>query len=35
MYAMPNYDDYSYPVFGAGTGEAIRLDDHELGLDYD
>ena len=33
MYAMPNYDDYAYPVFGAGTGEAIRLDDVELGLD--
>jgi small subunit ribosomal protein S12 len=27
MYSMPNYDDYDYPHFGAGTGEAIRLDD--------
>ena len=33
MYAMPNYDDYAYPIFGAGTGEAIRLDDAELGFD--
>jgi DNA-directed RNA polymerase subunit beta' len=33
MYAMPNYDDYAYPVFGPGSGEAIRLDDAELGLD--
>ncbi len=33
MYALPNYDDYAYPVFGPGTGEAIRLDDAELGLD--
>ncbi|MEI2776768.1 MAG: DNA-directed RNA polymerase subunit beta' [Tetrasphaera sp.] len=33
MYAMPNYDEYAYPVFGAGTGEAIRLDDAELGFD--
>ena len=35
MYSMPNYDEYAYPVFGAGTGEAIRLDDAELGLKYD
>ncbi|WP_427384805.1 DNA-directed RNA polymerase subunit beta' [Janibacter sp. G56] len=33
MYALPNYDEYSYPVFGPGSGEAIRLDDAELGLD--
>ncbi|MFV0463841.1 MAG: DNA-directed RNA polymerase subunit beta', partial [Nostocoides sp.] len=33
MYAMPNYEDYAYPVFGPGSGEAIRLDDAELGLD--
>ncbi|CCH72155.1 RNA polymerase (beta' subunit) [Nostocoides australiense Ben110] len=33
MYAMPNYDEYAYPVFGSGTGEAIRLDDAELGFD--
>ncbi len=33
MYAMPNYDDYAFPVFGQGSGEAIRLDDAELGLD--
>ncbi|GAA1781984.1 DNA-directed RNA polymerase subunit beta' [Nostocoides veronense] len=33
MYALPNYDEYAYPVFGSGTGEAIRLDDAELGLD--
>ncbi len=33
MYSMPSYDDYSYGSFGSGTGEAIRLDDAELGLD--
>jgi DNA-directed RNA polymerase subunit beta' len=33
MYSMPSYDDYGYGSFGAGTGEAIRLDDAELGLD--
>ncbi len=33
MYSMPNYEDYAYPVFGPGSGEAIRLDDAELGLD--
>ena len=32
MYAMPSYE-YDYPAFGAGSGEAIRLDDAELGLD--
>ncbi|MCE1179312.1 MAG: DNA-directed RNA polymerase subunit beta' [Micrococcales bacterium] len=33
MYSMPNYDSYDYPVFGPGSGEAIRLDDVELGLE--
>ncbi len=33
MYAMPSYDDYAYPTFGPGSGEAVRLDDSELGLD--
>ncbi|MEO7070254.1 MAG: DNA-directed RNA polymerase subunit beta', partial [Nostocoides sp.] len=33
MYALPSYDDYPYPAFGPGSGEAIRLDDAELGLD--
>jgi DNA-directed RNA polymerase subunit beta' len=33
MYTMANYDDYAYPVFGPGSGEAVRLDDAELGLD--
>ena len=32
MYSMPAYDSYDYPVFGPGSGEAIRLDDVELGL---
>ena len=32
MYSMTGYD-YEYPVFGPGSGEAIRLDDAELGLD--
>ena len=30
MYAMPNYDAYDYTAFGAGTGEAVRLDDLNL-----
>jgi DNA-directed RNA polymerase subunit beta' len=33
MYSMPNYEDFAYPVFGPGSGEAVRLDDAELGLD--
>jgi DNA-directed RNA polymerase subunit beta' len=33
MYSLPNYDAYDYAGFGTGTGEAIRLDDTELGLD--
>ena len=33
MYTLPTYDDYGYGTFGAGSGEAIRLDDAELGLD--
>jgi DNA-directed RNA polymerase subunit beta' len=32
VYSMPSYE-YDYPVFGPGSGEAIRLDDAELGLD--
>ncbi len=33
MYSMPSYEDFAYPVFGPGSGEAVRLDDAELGLD--
>ncbi len=35
MYTLPTYDQYDYGMFGSGTGtgEAIRLDDTELGLD--
>ncbi|GAA3609719.1 DNA-directed RNA polymerase subunit beta' [Marihabitans asiaticum] len=33
MYTLPSYDEYAYPVFGPGSGEAVRLDDAELGLD--
>jgi DNA-directed RNA polymerase subunit beta' len=33
MYSMPSYDDYTYAAFGPGSGEAVRLDDSELGLD--
>jgi DNA-directed RNA polymerase subunit beta' len=33
MYAMPNFEQFDYPAFGPGTGEAIRLDDASLGLD--
>jgi len=32
MYSMPNYDAYDYSAFGAGTGEAVRLDDVSLGF---
>ncbi|WP_068257468.1 DNA-directed RNA polymerase subunit beta' [Janibacter corallicola] len=30
MYSLPDYDEYAYPVFGPGSGEAIRLDDLDL-----
>jgi DNA-directed RNA polymerase subunit beta' len=33
MYSLPNYDAYDYAGFGTGSGEAIVLDDAELGLD--
>ncbi|MDN5763954.1 MAG: DNA-directed RNA polymerase subunit beta', partial [Microlunatus sp.] len=33
MYSLPSYDGYDYANFGAASGDAIRLDDHELGLD--
>ncbi len=33
MYSLPSYDSYDYAGFGTGSGEAIRLDDAELGLD--
>ncbi len=32
MYSLPNYDVYDYSRFGAGTGEAVRLDDASLGF---
>ncbi|PRY57500.1 DNA-directed RNA polymerase subunit beta' [Knoellia remsis] len=32
-YSMPTYDEFDYPSFGGGSGEAVRLDDSELGLD--
>ena len=35
MYAMPDYQQFDYPVFGPGSGEAVRLDDASLGLDRD
>ena len=35
MYSMPNYEQFDYPAFGPGTGEAIRLDDASLGFDRD
>jgi len=35
MYTMPNFDQFDYPAFGPGTGEAIRLDDASLGFDRD
>jgi len=35
MYTMPNFEQFDYPAFGPGTGEAIRLDDASLGFDRD
>ncbi|HET7659966.1 MAG TPA: DNA-directed RNA polymerase subunit beta', partial [Oryzihumus sp.] len=35
MYAMPSYEQFDYPAFGPGSGEAIRLDDATLGFDRD
>ncbi|MBD2758037.1 DNA-directed RNA polymerase subunit beta' [Yimella sp. cx-573] len=32
LYALPDYQPYDYPVFGPGSGEAIRLDDEALGF---
>ena len=33
MYALPDYQPYDFPVFGPGSGEAVRLDDASLGFD--
>ncbi|PWJ24147.1 DNA-directed RNA polymerase subunit beta' [Branchiibius hedensis] len=33
LYALPDYQPYDYPVFGPGSGEAVRLDDVSLGFD--
>ena len=33
LYALPDYQAYDYPVFGPGSGEAVRLDDASLGFD--
>jgi len=35
MYAMPSYEQFDYPAFGPGSGEAVRLDDATLGFDRD
>ncbi len=35
MYSMPDYQQFDYQAFGAGSGEAVRLDDVSLGLDRD
>jgi DNA-directed RNA polymerase subunit beta' len=35
MYSMPNYEQFDYPAFGPGSGEAVRLDDATLGFDRD
>ncbi|KNX36359.1 DNA-directed RNA polymerase subunit beta' [Luteipulveratus halotolerans] len=32
LYALPDYQAYDYPVFGPGSGEAVRLDDASLGF---
>jgi hypothetical protein len=28
---MSAYDDFDYSEFGQGTGEAVRLDDYDMG----
>jgi DNA-directed RNA polymerase subunit beta' len=35
MYSMPSYEQFEYPAFGPGSGEAVRLDDATLGFDRD
>ncbi|WP_256841042.1 DNA-directed RNA polymerase subunit beta' [Ornithinimicrobium cryptoxanthini] len=30
-YAVPDYDQFEYPAFGPGSGEAVRLDDLSVG----
>jgi DNA-directed RNA polymerase subunit beta' len=32
-YQVPDYEQFEYPSFGPGTGEAVRLDDLSLGDD--
>ncbi|MBO3129775.1 DNA-directed RNA polymerase subunit beta' [Dermatophilus congolensis] len=32
MYSLPDYQQFDYPVFGPGSGEAVRLDDASLGF---
>ena len=31
-FTFTDYQPYDYPVFGPGSGEAIRLDDEALGF---
>ena len=33
MYAMPGYEEIDYAPFGAGTGQAVPLEDLDLGDD--
>ncbi|HET8598992.1 MAG TPA: DNA-directed RNA polymerase subunit beta' [Segeticoccus sp.] len=35
MYSMPGYEQFDYPGFGPGSGEAVVLDDAALGFDRD
>jgi DNA-directed RNA polymerase subunit beta' len=32
-YSVPDYDQFEYPAFGPGSGEAVRLDDLSVGED--
>ncbi len=34
MYAMPGYDDADYGQFGVGSGQAVPLEEFDLGGDY-
>jgi len=34
MYAMPGYEDLDFASFGAGSGQAVPLEDLDLGGDF-
>ncbi|PIE26122.1 MAG: DNA-directed RNA polymerase subunit beta', partial [Micrococcales bacterium] len=34
LYTMPDYDDFDYEPFGVGSGQAVPLEEYDLGGDY-